>query len=166
MDFGLLLTALAGQAYLFIPAMAWWGILLIVLGVILAIMVVLYIIGSKLQKKQMAQREQLQSMAQTVSMIIIDKKKMRMCDANLPKAVMEQTPKRFHKSKLPFVKAKIGPQIMTLIADQGIFDIVPVKKEIKGVVAGIYLTEIKGVRGGAVLTPDKDKKKKKKEEKK
>ena len=50
-------------------------------------------------------------------MLIIDKKKMKLKDANLPKMVLEQTPKYLRGSKMPIVKAKIGPRIMTLMAD-------------------------------------------------
>ncbi len=162
MNFGILFAAKA-LAYPMVPAMAWWGWLLLVLGIILVILIILGFLGSKLQKKQALQREQLEQMAQTMSMIVIDKKKMRMCDANLPKVVMDQTPKRFRKAKLPFVKVKIGPKIMTLIADAKVFDIVPVKKEIKGVVSGIYLTDIKSVRGGSIPVPEKKGRKNKKE---
>ncbi len=162
MNFGYLFAAKA-LAYPMVPAMAWWGWLLVILGIILTILIILGFIGSKLQKKQALQREQIEQMAQTMSMIVIDKKKMRMCDANLPKVVMEQTPKRFRRAKLPFVKVKIGPKIMTLIADAKIFESIPVKKEVKGVVSGIYLTDIKSVRGGSIPAPEKKGRKNKKE---
>ncbi len=162
MNFGYLFAAKA-LAYPMAPAMAWWGWLLVILGIILTILIILGFIGSKLQKKQALQREQIEQMAQTMSMIVIDKKKMRMCDANLPKVVMEQTPKRFRRAKLPFVKVKIGPKIMTLIADAKIFESIPVKKEVKGVVSGIYLTDIKSVRGGSIPAPEKKGRKNKKE---
>ena len=42
---------------------------------------------------------------------------MKLKDANLPKMVLEQTPKYLRGSKMPIVKAKIGPRIMTLMAD-------------------------------------------------
>lgn len=161
MNFGYLFAAKA-LAYPMVPAMAWWGWLLVILGIILTILIILGFIGSKLQKKQALQREQIEQMAQTMSMIVIDKKKMRMCDANLPKVVMEQTPKRFRRAKLPFVKVKIGPKIMTLIADAKIFESIPVKKEVKGVVSGIYLTDIKSVRGGSIPAPEKKGRKNKK----
>lgn len=137
--------------------MTWWQILLIILAVILVLLVVLYIVGSRMQKKQAASQEQMEAMKQTFSMLIIDKKKMKLKDANLPSMVMEQTPKYMRRMKMPFVKAKIGPQIMTLIADPKVFDVIPVKKEVKAVVSGIYITEIKSVRGGAVLQPPKKK---------
>ncbi len=161
MEFSALTAALCNGLFMAMPAaIKWWGWVLIVLAVIVAILAVLYIVGSKLQKKQDAQKAQMDAMAQTMSMMIIDKKKMKMCDANLPKTVMEQTPKRMQKMKLPFVKAKIGPRIMTLIADPKVYDLIPVKKEIKAVVSGIYITEIKSVRGGSVQPQEEPKKKK------
>ncbi len=137
----------------------WVNVLLIVLAVIVVILVVLMVIGNKMQKKQMAQKEQMDAMAQTVSMLIIDKKVMRLRDAQLPKEVFEQTPKYMRRSKIPFVKAKVGSRIMTLMSDPKVFAVIPVKKEIKAVVSGIYITEIKSVRGGFIPQPEQKKKK-------
>ena len=61
--------------------------------------------------------------------------------------VMEQTPKYLRRAKFPIVKAKVGPQIMSLICDASIFDTVPVKKEVKATISGIYITDVKGIRG-------------------
>lgn len=134
-----------------------WIIVTIVLAVLAIGMVVLYIWGQKMQKKQMAQKEQMIEAAQPVTMLIIDKKFMKMKDAKLPKIVMEQAPKRYQNSKLPIVKAKIGPQIMTLIADDAIFDDLPTKGEVKAMVSGIYILSVKNVRG-KVAPPDGKKK--------
>jgi hypothetical protein len=62
--------------------------------------------------------------------------------------VIDQTPKYMRWSKLPIVKAKIGPKIMTLVADEKVFEVIPVKKECKVVLSGIYIKEIKSARGG------------------
>ena len=124
-----------------------WIYILIALVVVIAAMVALYFWGEKMQKKQMAQKEQMEEAAQPVSMLIIDKKFMKMKDAKLPKIVMEQTPKRYQNSKIPVVKAKVGPQILTLIADDAIFDDLPVKGEVKAMVSGIYIVSVKNVRG-------------------
>ena len=122
-----------------------------------------FLIGStpvmKAQKRQEEQNEQLAATAQTVSMLIIDKKKMRLKDSGLPAVVIEQSPKMLRRSKLPIVKAKIGPKVMTLICDASIYDSIPVKKEVKAVVSGLYITEVKGLRGPI---ENKDEKKKKK----
>ena len=135
-----------------------WIIALIVLVVLIAGLVALYIFGDKMQKKQMAQKEQMMAAAQPVSMLIIDKKFMKMKDAKLPKVVMDQTPKRYQNSKLPIVKAKVGPQIMTLIADDAIFDNLPTKGEVKAMVSGIYIVQVKSVRGKAVPVEEGKKK--------
>ena len=127
--------------------MPWWLIMIIVIVVALAIMFVLYRVGDKLQKKQSAQREQMVEAAQPMNMLIIDKKMLPMKDAGLPKMVMEQTPKRYQKAKMPIVKAKIGPQIMNLICDDGIYDQMPVRGEVKAMVSGIYIMSVKNVRG-------------------
>ena len=111
-------------------------VLLVILAVLLVAVVVLYFLGKKAQKRQAEQQEQIDAMKQTMSMLIIDKKRMKLKDAGLPQIVIDQTPKLLRGSKLPVVKAKVGPQIMTLICDDKIFDAVPVKKEVKAVVSG------------------------------
>lgn len=60
-------------------------------------------------------------------------------------------------SKLPIIKAKVGPQIMSLICDEKIFDTVPVKKEVKAVVSGIYVIGVKGLHGKNEPLPVKKK---------
>ena len=130
--------------------MPWWLIMIIVIVVALAIMFVLYRVGDKLQKKQSAQREQMVEAAQPMNMLIIDKKMLPMKDAGLPKMVMEQTPKRYQKAKLPIAKVKVGPQIMNMICDDAIFDELPTRGEVKAMVSGIYIISVKSVRGKKV----------------
>lgn len=126
----------------------WKWILIAILVILIAAVVVLYFLGRKLEKRQAQNQAQLDAMAQTVSMLIIDKKRLRLKESGLPQAVITQTPWYLRRSKMPIVKAKIGPKIMTLVADAKIFDLLPVKKEVKVVVSGIYITQIKGARGG------------------
>ena len=90
--------------------------LLVILLVLIAAMVVLYFLGKKAQKRKDEQDEQIKAAAQTVSMMIIDKKRLRMKDSGLPVNVLEQTPNYLRRSKLPIDKAKDGPRVMTLIA--------------------------------------------------
>jgi hypothetical protein len=89
-------------------------------------------------------------------MLIIDKKRMKMKDAGLPQMVIDQTPKMMRGSKLPIIKAKVGPQI-SLICDEKIFENVPVKKEVKAVVSGIYVLDVKGLHGKTEAAPEKKK---------
>ena len=136
----------------------WLIILLAVLAVVVVALIVLTIVGMKLQKKQEANQEQIDAAKQTVSMLIIDKKNMKLKDAGLPKIVLDQTPKYLRGRKMPIVKAKIGPQVMTLISDPRVFEQIPVKAEIKAEISGIYIVGIKSVRGGKIVVPDKKKK--------
>ena len=128
-------------------------VLLVILAVLIVAVVVLYILGKKAQKKQAEQQEQIEAYKQTVSMLIIDKKRMKLKDAGLPAAVIEQTPKLLRGSKLPIVKAKVGPQVMTLVCEESIFESVPVK----ATVSGIYITAVKGLHGTAIVKPAKKK---------
>lgn len=133
-----------------------WMILLIILAVLIIAGVVLYFLGKRTEKKQAEQKEQLDAVAQTVNMLIIDKKKLKIKDAGFPAVVLENTPKYLRWSKVPVVKAKVGPRIMTLMCDAQIYDMIPVKKEVKAVVSGIYITSVKGMRG-PLETPKKKK---------
>ncbi len=90
-------------------------------------------------------------------MLVIDKKKMKIKESGLPKIVYEQTPKYMRWAKVPVVKAKVGPKVMTLLADERVFASLPVKTEAKVVVSGLYITEIKSVRGGAIPQAPKKK---------
>ena len=126
------------------------NVILVILIIIVAALAVLYFLGRKLEKRQVEQQALMEAAAQTVSMLVIDKKKMKIKEANLPKIVYEQTPKYMRWAKGPVVKAKIGPKVMTLMADERVFQALPVKTEAKVVISGIYITEIKSVRGGAV----------------
>jgi len=131
-------------------------VLLIIASVILVLAVVFYFIGKKAEKKQEQSRAQLEAVKQTVSMLIIDKGKIKFKDAGFPAAVVEATPKRYRRMKTPVVKAKVGPKVMTLMCDADIYDLIPVKKEVKATVSGIYITDVKGLRG-RLETPQKKK---------
>ena len=93
-------------------------VLLVILAVLIIGLIVLYFLGKKAQKKKAEQDEQLAAAAQTVSMLVIDKKRMRITESGLPQVVIDQTPKMMRRTKLPIVKAKVGPKVMSLIADE------------------------------------------------
>lgn len=125
-----------------------WKVLIIVLIIIVVALALLYFFGSKAAKKQRESQSQLEAMAQTVSLLVIDKKRLKLKDSGLPQVAIDQTPKYMRRAKLPIVKAKIGPKIMSLIADEKVFEQIPVKRECKVVISGIYITAIKSARGG------------------
>ena len=133
-------------------------IVLIVIAILtIAALVVLYFISKKAKKRQEETEQQMKASAQTLSMLIIDKKKMKIKEAGLPAVAIESTPKYLRGMKVPVVKAKVGPRVMTLLCDEKIFPNIPVKKEVKAVVSGLYITDVKGLRG-PLEAPKKEKK--------
>lgn len=134
-----------------------WIIFIIVAVIFAAALIAVYLFGRRMQKRQELQDEQVAAASQQVSMFIIDKKKIRLKDAGLPDIVVEQTPKILRRSKVPILKAKVGPQVMNLICENSIFDDVPVKKEVKATVTGIYVTAVKGLHGTQIVAEKKPK---------
>ena len=105
--------------------------LIIVLAICVAAIILLYFQGKRNMKKTDEQQAAIDQAAQWVNMLIIDKKKLRMKQSGLPQQVIDQTPKFARLAKVPVVKAKVGPQIVVLIADNQIYDQIPVKKRSK-----------------------------------
>lgn len=137
-----------------------WQIVLLVITIILVIaLIALYFVGKKLQKKKDESDRQMEAAAQTVPMLIIDKKKMKLKDAGLPAIVYEQTPKLLRRQKVPIVKAKVGPKIQTFMCDAAVFDDIPLKKEVRVTVSGLYITNVKGMRKPLEKPAGKKKKK-------
>lgn len=132
-------------------------VLIVVLVLITAGAIALYFLGKKAQKKQAEQQAFMEANKQSVSMLIIDKKRMKLKESGLPQNVIDQVPKLMRGQKLPIVKVKVGPQIMNLISDEKIFDSIPLKKEVKATVSGIYIIGVKGLHGKIEVAPPKKK---------
>ncbi len=115
------------------------GIIFTIVLVIALIFVVLYFVGKKMQKKQAANAHLIQQNKQIISALIIDKKRTKITEANMPKSVMDEVPKRMRFQKVPLVKIKVGPQIITMFTDKNTFEALPVKKIVKLEVSGGYI---------------------------
>lgn len=126
----------------------WLIVLLIILGIIIIAFIGILIYGRKLQKKSESSQAEIRATAQTHSILVIDKKRMKLKEAGFPQIVIDQTPKYMRGAKVPVVKAKIGPKVLSMLCDEKIFDLIPVKKEVKAVINGIYIIDVKGLRGG------------------
>ena len=134
-----------------------WIVTIVVLVILIIAMIILYFVGKKMEKKQAEQQALMEQNKQTVSMLIIDKKKVKLKDAGFPQSVLEQAPKMSRNMKVYVVKAKVGPQILSLLCDDKVFDTVPVKKEVKAVISGMYILGVKGLHGKSVATPPQKK---------
>ena len=130
-------------------------VLLVILVLLVIAAVALYFYGRKLQEQQASQQAAFDAAKQTVSMLVIDKKKLRISQSGLPQMVLDQQPWYTKWMKVPIVKAKLGPRIMTFMADANVFEVLPLKTECKVVISGLYITEIKSARGGIPQVPKK-----------
>ena len=143
-----------------------WTVLIIVLIILVAALIFLYFQGQKLQARQMESQKLLDTYSQVVSMLIIDKKKMKLKEAPFPKEAFEQTPIYMRWMSVYVVRAKIGPRIFDLMCEKPIYEQIQPKTTIKAKISGAYITE---VIKGAVLDEkalEKRKKEKEKEAKK
>ena len=130
-----------------------WGIIVGVWDIIVIVGIVLLVVGLGLfflnkwaGKRMAAQQDMVERNKTTADIYVIDKKKDKLSNANLPKAVTSQVPKWSRFMKVPLVKAKIGPQIMTLICEGKVFSVLPVKKTVKVEIAGLYIVGMKGMK--------------------
>jgi len=121
--------------------------ILIIVGVVVAaVLVGLYFLNKWASKRMVDQQEIIDRTKQTVSIYVIDKKKGKASDVNLPKAVTANMPKFSRFMKMPFVKAKVGAQIVTLMCEKKVYDVLPVKKNVKVELAGMYIVGMKGMK--------------------
>ncbi len=124
------------------------NVLLVILIVAAIVLAVLYYFGRKMEKRQVEQQSMIDAQKQTVTIMAIDKKKMKITESGLPEAAISQTPWYAKRVKVPVVKVKIGPKIVTMLADEMVYQQLPLKTEAKVVISGLYITEIKHARGG------------------
>ena len=114
--------------------------------IILVLGVGIYFLNKWAGKRAAQQQDMVAQHKQTVSIYVIDKKKDKITNANFPKAMIDQMPRMGKLMKMPLVKAKVGPQIMTLLCDADVFKALPVKKTVKVEMAGAYIVGMKGMK--------------------
>ena len=120
-----------------------WQLYLII-GAVIAVLVGIWFFIKKVVKKKVGQQEDLVSQHKVAtSILVLNKRRDKVTNASMPKAVMDQIPKIYKVKKVPLVRAKIGPQVMDLLCDEKIFDKLPEKKTVTVELAGIFIAGIK-----------------------
>lgn len=128
-----------------------WLLICIIVGCVVALgLGALIFFGRRAEKKQKENEEMLQKGAQPMNLFIIDKKKARLKDAGLPKAVYDAVPRLGKIGKMPLVKVKVANRITTLVTDKEVYKTILPKQEVKAMVSGMYLLSAKRVRGPQV----------------
>lgn len=141
--------------------MNWFDIMVLIIIIVCAIMAGLYFLNRWAFKKMNAQQEIVDRSKQTTNAFIIDKKKDKIKNVNLPKMVIDNVPKIYKFINMYFVQAKVGPQIVTLICDKRIYEAMPLKKNVKIEIAGLYITNIVGMKSVEQVKAEKKAKKEK-----
>lgn len=134
-----------------------WIIFLVALVILIAMAVALYFVGKKAQKQQEENEKVMAETATQMKLFIIDKKKQKLKEANLPKAIMDQVPRMAKNSKMPMVKVKVGPKIMTFLCDAKVYETILPKQEVQATVSGIYITKARRIRGPVYKKEEKKK---------
>jgi len=121
--------------------------IILLVGIILVIIVVvLYFLNRWAGRRMSDQQDMVERHKQPATIYVIDKKKDKITNANLPKAMASQIPRMGRVMKMPLVKVKIGPQIMTLVCDKAVFEALPIKKNVQVELAGAYIVSMKGMK--------------------
>lgn len=131
------------------------NVLLVILLIAAIVLGVMYYFGRKMEKRQVEQQSMIDAAKQTVTIMAIDKKKMKISESGMPKEAIDAVPWYAKRMKVPVVKVKIGPKIVTMFADEKAFQQLPLKTEAKVVISGLYITEVKSARGGLLPLPKK-----------
>ena len=115
------------------------GVVFTVILVVAVILVGLYFLGRKLQKKSDESQKMIDQNRQMVSAFVIDKKKMKLSEANFTKGSFDKVPFYLKYRKLPMAKVKVGPQIVTMLCDGNVFKTLPIKRNMKLEISGAYI---------------------------
>jgi uncharacterized membrane protein YqiK len=119
-----------------------WGIYIIILAVIIALVIAFRIFKKRMLKRAADQKAIVDQHKVTTSIFVIDKKKAKLADTRLPKTVIDQIPVLYRFRKMPVVTAKVGPQIVTLLCEENVFKKIPEKKNVRVDLAGIFIVAI------------------------
>ncbi len=122
-------------------------VLVVIAVIALIVLALLWHFGKKVQANQVESQKLIEQTSQVVSILVIDKKKMRITEAPLPKQLVQSTPFYARIAKVGIVKAKIGPKVFNLVTDANLYRLLPVKSECKVKLSGLYITDI--VKGAA-----------------
>ncbi len=120
-------------------------VLIIVLVVVVLLCAGMYYLNKRGMKKMIQAQDFIEQNRTTVQIFVIDKRQERPSASNMPKAVYEQMPKSARMRKTNLIRAKVGPQIVTLMCDKPVYQVLPVKKNVKVDLAGMYIVGITGM---------------------
>jgi len=136
-------------------------IIIIVIVLLGAVAAGLYFLNRWASRRMDDQQRMIEQNKTSANIFVIDKKKDKPENANLPKAAISQMNRLSKMMKMHFVKAKVGPQVLTLMCDKKVFEALPVKRNVTVDLAGIYIVGMKGMKSDEEIKAIKKAKKQK-----
>ena len=126
--------------------MEWYHLYIIIGAVVVALIVGFIFLRKKVKSKISEQQIMVDQHKVATTILVLEKRKGKIDQASIPKAVMSQIPKIYKINKVPLVKAKIGNQVMDLLCDDAVFSKIPEKKSVVVEIAGIYICSVKPIK--------------------
>lgn len=120
-------------------------VLIIIMVVLAVIAAVLYFLNKKNTRQMIQAQDFIEHNRTTMQIFVIDKKQEKPSPTNLPKGMYEQMPRTSKMRKSNLVRAKVGPQIVTLMCDKPVYEVLQVKKSVKVELAGMYIIGVVGM---------------------
>jgi len=120
-------------------------IVIIIVLVLAAATAFLWYLNKKSMRKMVQAQDFIEQNLTTAQIFVIDKKQEKPSLTNLPKAVYDQMPRTSKMRKVNLVRAKVGPQIVTLMCDKPVYEVLPAKKTVKVDLAGMYIVSVTGM---------------------
>jgi len=125
----------------------WWHLYMIMGTVVAGVAGGVIYIRKKMKKRLEDQESMVKQHKVATSILVLEKKKEKISNANIPKSVVDKIPRVYKIKKVPIVKAKIGAQVMDLLCDEDVFDKLPERKSVRVDLAGIFIAGVKPGKG-------------------
>lgn len=102
-------------------------------------------LGKKRQQESIEAQTLLEQHKMVTPILVIDKRYEKPSLDNMPKSYYDKLPAKSRRNKYGIIKAKVGPQIVTLFCDKNVYDIFVPKKTYKVELAGTIILGIEGM---------------------
>lgn len=118
----------------------------IIVAVVLAVVIfAIYKLSSRNYKRSIEAEEFIKANKQVASIYVIDKKFAKPTENDFSRQVFEQFNNTMKRRKMCMVRAKVGPQILTLITEKNVYDVLTPKKTVKVELSGLFIVNVIGV---------------------
>ncbi len=112
-------------------------------------LVVFFFVTTKIGKSRQAKNIEAQSLLEQHKMVtpilVIEKRYEKPSLSNMPKSYYDKLPAKSRRQKYGILKAKVGPQIVTLFCEKSAYDVFIPKKTYKVELAGNIIMGIVGM---------------------